>query len=74
VSNRTLAILIGGSVGAALGATAGWFYMKAQEEKLASGLADGRQLRLQAGAPEYVKIAIALLALMKQVTDLFKPL
>jgi len=74
VSNRNLAIIIGGSVGAALGATAAWFYMKAQEDKLAPQLADGRQLRLQAGAPEYVKIGITILALMKQVTDLFKPL
>jgi hypothetical protein len=74
VSNRNLAIIIGGSVGAALGATAAWFYLKTQEDKLAPQLADGRQLRLQAGAPEYVKIGITILALMKQVTDLFKPL
>jgi hypothetical protein len=74
VSNRSLAIIIGGSVGAALGATAAWFYMNAQEDELAPELAAGRQLRLQAGAPEYVKIAVTILALMKQVTDLFKPL
>jgi hypothetical protein len=48
--------------------------MNAQEDKLAPELAAGRQLRLQAGAPEYVKIAVTILALMKQVTDLFKPL
>ena len=74
MSNRSLAIIIGGSVGAALGATAGWFYMNAQENKLTPELAEGRQLRLQGGAPEYVKIAVTILALMKQVTDLFKPL
>jgi hypothetical protein len=74
VSNRSLAIIIGGSVGAALGATAAWFYVNAQEDELAPELAAGRQLRLQAGAPEYVKIAVTILALMKQVTDLFKPL
>ncbi len=74
MSNRNLAIIIGGSVGAALGATAAWFYVKAQEDKLAPQLAEGRQLRLEAGAPEYVKIGITILALMKQVTDLFKPL
>jgi hypothetical protein len=47
--------------------------MNAQEDKLAPELAEGRQLRLQAGAPEYVKIAVTILALMKQVTELFKP-
>ena len=73
MSNRSLAIIIGGSVGAALGATAAWFYMNAQEDKLAPELAEGRQLRLQGGAPEYVKIAVTILALMKQVTELFKP-
>lgn len=74
MSNRNLAIIIGGSVGAALGATAAWFYVKAQEDKLAPELAEGRQLRLQAGASEYVKIGVTILALMKQVTDLLKPL
>lgn len=74
MSNRYLAIISGGAIGAALGATAGWFYMKAQEEKLAPQLAEGRQLRLQAGASEYVRVGITLLALMKQVTDLFKPI
>jgi hypothetical protein len=47
--------------------------MNAQEDKHAPQLAEGHQLRLQAGASEYVKIAITILALMKQVTDLFKP-
>ena len=74
MSNRSLAIIIGGSVGAALGATAAWFYMNAREDELAPELAAGRQLRLQAGAPEYVKIAVTILALMKQVTELFRPI
>jgi hypothetical protein len=73
VSPRNTAIIIGGLVGAALGATAAWAYTKAQEDKLATHLAAGGQLRLQAGAPEYVKIGITLLALLRQVTDLFKP-
>jgi hypothetical protein len=74
VSNRNLAIIIGGSVGAALGATAAWFYVNAQEDQLAPQLAEGRQLRLQGGAPEYIKLAVTMLALIKQVTELFKPL
>lgn len=73
MSNSNKAILIGGLVGAALGITAAWAYVKVQEEKLPPQLTDGRQMRLQAGAPDYVKIAIALLALIRQVTDLFKP-
>jgi hypothetical protein len=73
VSNRKKAILIGGLVGAALGITAAWAYAKVQEEKLTPQLADGRELRLQAGAPEYVRIGIALLALIRLVTELFKP-
>jgi hypothetical protein len=74
VSNRNSAMIISGLVGAALGVTAAWAYAKAQETKLAPQLAEGRQLRLQAGAAEYVKIGIALLTLLRQVTDLFKPL
>jgi hypothetical protein len=73
VSDRNKAIIIGGLVGAALGITAAWAYAKVQEEKLAPQLADGRELRLQAGAPEYVRIGIALLALIRLVTELFKP-
>ena len=73
MSDRNKAILIGGLVGAALGITAAWAYAKVQEEKLAPQLADGRKVHLQAGAPEYVKIAIALLALIRLVIELFKP-
>lgn len=73
MSSRNTAIIIGGLVGAALGATAAWAYTKAQEDKIAPQIAAGKQLRLRAGAPEYVKIGIAVLNLMRQVTDLFKP-
>ena len=74
MSNRNTAIIIGGLVGAAVGVTAAWAYAKVQEEKLAPELADGRQIRLQAGASEYVKIGIALFALLRQITEMFKPL
>ncbi len=73
-SPRNTAIIIGGVVGAALGATLAWAYMQAQEGKTAPQLATGRQLRLQAGAPEYMKVGVSLVMLIRQVTDLFKPL
>jgi hypothetical protein len=74
VSPRSTAIIVGGVVGAALGATLAWAYMQAQEGKTAPQLAAGRQLRLQAGAPEYVKIVASLVMLVRQVTELFKPI
>jgi hypothetical protein len=74
VSPRSTAIIVGGVVGAALGATLAWAYAQAQEGKITSQLAAGRQLRLHAGAPEYVKIGISLLMLIRQVIELFKPM
>jgi hypothetical protein len=73
VSFRDKALIIGGLVGAALGTTAAWAYAKTQESKLpVSAQAEG-QLKLQAGAGDYVKIAVTLVALVRQVVDLFKP-
>lgn len=66
-------MIIGGLVGAVLGATAAWAYTQAQQPKLSSGAATSQTLRLQAGAPDYVKIAVALVAVVRQVVDLFKP-
>ncbi len=73
MTSRNTAIIIGGAVGAVLGATAAWAYTQAQQGKLTSGVEANNRLRLQAGAPDYVKIAVALVALVRQVTDLFKP-
>lgn len=73
MTSRNTAIIIGGAVGAVLGATAAWAYTQAKQGKLTSGVEAGQQLRLQAGAPDFVKIAVALVALVRQVTDLFKP-
>jgi hypothetical protein len=72
VSSRNTAILIGGLVGAALGATAAWAYTQAQTGKQPAAAAAGQQLRLQAAAPDYVKIAVSLVGLLRQVVDLFK--
>lgn len=73
-SSRTTAIIIGAIVGAALGGAAAWAYAKAQENKVPDRLTSGVQYRYEAGAPEFVKIGLAVLALVWQVTDLFKPL
>lgn len=74
MSARNRFIIIGALVGAVLGATAAWAYGKAQEGKLPAASQTGPQLRLRAGAPEYVKIGMALFALVRQVVDLFKPI
>jgi hypothetical protein len=68
VSTRNSAIIIGGLIGAVVGATAAWAYTTAKE-----GAAPGAQLRLKAGAPDYVKVGITLLGMVRQVTELFKP-
>ncbi len=73
MSSRNVTILIGGVVGAALGATAAWAYTQAQEgQKLQTGIAAGKSAHLQAGASEYVKIGMAVLTVIRQVADLFK--
>lgn len=74
VSPRSTAIIVGGVVGAALGATFAWAYMQMQQAKNPPQVAAGRQLRLQAGAPEYLKVGVSLLMLIRQVTDLFRPI
>ena len=73
-SSRITAIIIGALAGATLGGAAAWAYAKAQEEKNPDRLATGLQYRYEAGAPEFVKIGLAVLALVRQVTELFKPL
>ncbi len=73
MSYRNKVILIGGLAGAALGAAAAWAYAQAQANKLPSRAGTGAELRLQAGASEYVKIATAVLAVIRQLADLFKP-
>ena len=73
MSYRYKAIIIGALVGAALGGAAAWGYAVAQEGKLASSQGTPGQLQLQAGAGDYVKIAVTLVALLRQLVDLYKP-
>ena len=71
-SVRNNAIVIGAVLGLVLGATAGWAYAKEKEGKYVSRN-NAHPLRLQAGPTDFAKIGIALLALVRQVDDLFKP-
>lgn len=71
-SNRNTVILIGAAIGLVLGATVAWAYAKEQEGKLVAR-DNAHPLRLQAGASDIAKIGVALLGLVRQVDDLFKP-
>lgn len=73
---KTTAILLGAIIGAALGAGAGWTYMRQQEAKLPPvAIAAGvrQPVKMEAGAGDFIKIGVALLALLRQFDDLFKP-
>lgn len=72
MSSRNKAIIIGGVTGAVLGAVAAWAYVQAQESKTPAGASQPGQLRLQAGASDYVKVGVSLFALLRQITDLLK--
>jgi hypothetical protein len=67
-------IIIGTLVGAALGGTAAWAASKVQDRKLPPELRTGRELSLTANAQQYVGLAVSLVALMRNVVDLFRPL
>lgn len=71
---KTTAILLGGVIGAALGAGAAWTYMRQQEAKTSVAALGVRQpVQMEAGAGDFIKIGVALLALLRQFDDLFKP-
>ena len=74
LSPRATAILFGTAIGAPLGATAGWAYMRQLEARnAANAVAIGLPPKMNAGAGDFVKLGIALLALVRQVDDLFRP-
>jgi hypothetical protein len=74
LSPKTTAILLGTAIGATLGATAGWAYIRELESRnAANALAIGLPPKMNAGAGDFVKLGIALLALVRQVDDLFRP-
>jgi hypothetical protein len=65
---------LGTAIGAALGATAGWAYVRQLEGRnAANALAIGMPPTMNASAGDFLKLGIALLALVRQVDDLFRP-
>ncbi len=74
MNSRNAAILLGALIGAVIGALAGWSYIRQQEAQLPAGTLGVRApAKMQAGASDYVKIGVALLGLVRQFDDLFKP-
>jgi gas vesicle protein len=62
-------VIVGGLVGATLGAAAAWAYAQSQSRQIKSGI----KAAPQAAAADYVKIAVAVVAVLRQVAELFKP-
>lgn len=72
--SKAAAIVIGGVVGALLGATVAWAYVNSREAKAdKSGRQIGSQVRLKASLPDYIKIGMSLLTVIRQTAELFKP-
>jgi len=65
--------IIGAILGAVLGGTAAWAFSKVQERNLPPELRTGQELTLTTNARDYVGLAVALIAVVRQVVDLFKP-
>jgi ABC-type lipoprotein release transport system permease subunit len=66
-------IILGAVVGAALGGTAGWAVSKIQDQNLPPELRTGKELSLAASAQQYVGLAVSLIAVIRNVVDLFRP-
>lgn len=74
MNSRNTAILLGGLIGAVLGAVAAWTYIRQQESKLPVATLGVRQpTTMQAGASDFVRIGVALLGLVRQFDEIFKP-
>jgi hypothetical protein len=57
-----------------VGAGAAWTYTRQREAKYANAVAtEGLHLQMHASAGEFIKIGVALMALLRQFDDLFKP-
>jgi hypothetical protein len=66
-------IIIGALVGAVVGGTSAWVVTKIQDQKLPPELRTGRELSLTTSAQQYVGLAVTLVAVIRQVVELFRP-
>ncbi len=74
LSPKTTAILLGTLVGATVGAGAAWTYMRQREAQYENAIATkGLPPKMNASAGDFIKIGVAMLALLRQFDDLFKP-
>ena len=71
-SIRNNAIVIGALIGLTLGVTGGWVYAREKEGREISR-GNAHPLRRQPSPADLGKLGIALLALVRQVDDLFRP-
>jgi len=70
---RTLKLtIVGALLGAVLAGTAAWAFAKAQENRLSPAVRSGRELSLQNDIKSYIPLAMALVALVRNVADLFR--
>lgn len=71
---KSTAIILGAVIGATVGAGAAWTYSRQREASYANAIATkGLPMKMNANAGEFIKIGIALMALLRQFDDLFKP-
>jgi hypothetical protein len=73
ITRNVKLIIIGALVGAALGGTAAWAASRLQDRKLPPELRTGHELSLTASAQQYVGLAVSLIAVIRNVVDLFRP-
>jgi hypothetical protein len=72
VNPKTTAVILGGVIGAVVGAGAAWTYVRQQESK--AELANFKAPpTIEAGAGDFIKIGLAVLGLLKMFDELFKP-
>lgn len=77
MSPRIRVIIIGSLVSAVLGGAAAWALSQARqsqrEQKTANAVLPANHLTFEPSPAEYVQIAVAVVMLVKQIANLFKP-
>lgn len=77
MSPRIRLIVISGLVSAVLGGAAAWALSQARqsqrEQKAANSTLPATHLTFEPSPAEYVQIAVALVMLVKQIANLFRP-